>query len=226
MTRKPRMTAAEWDTSRAPKKMLLQVQESGSLRQLRLFTCACCRAVWDRLDNEHCRRGVEVAEQFADGLVTDAARLRAQKRVDATLDESGQRDIIRLCASWALCSTGRWDLSFGVEVVSQNTRSVVKGPGFRRVQADLLRCVFGNPFRKATLAETWRTSDTVALARGISQDRAFDRMPILADALQDAGCDDEHILNHCREPQTTHARGCWVVDLILWEELTDTSALC
>jgi hypothetical protein len=61
----------------------------------------------------------------------------------------------------------------------------------------------------------WFTSDVLVLARGIYEERAFDRMPILADALQDAGCTDEDVLNHCRDPNTPHARGCWVVDLIL-----------
>jgi hypothetical protein len=61
----------------------------------------------------------------------------------------------------------------------------------------------------------WRTSDAVALARGIYDDRAFDRMPILADALEDAGCDNADILSHCRDTKTPHARGCWVVDGLL-----------
>jgi hypothetical protein len=60
----------------------------------------------------------------------------------------------------------------------------------------------------------WRTSDVLALARGIHRDQAFDRLPILADALQDAGCDDETVLNHCRRPGG-HVRGCWVVDLAM-----------
>jgi hypothetical protein len=60
----------------------------------------------------------------------------------------------------------------------------------------------------------WRTADVLALARGIHRDQAFDRLPILADALQDAGCDDEDVLNHCRRPGG-HVRGCWVVDLAM-----------
>jgi hypothetical protein len=80
--------------------------------------------------------------------------------------------------------------------------------------SSLVRCIFGNPFRPATLDPAWRTDTVVALARGIYDDRAFDRLPILADALQDAGCDNDDILNHCRDAGP-HARGCWVVDLVL-----------
>ncbi|WP_227254425.1 hypothetical protein [Frigoriglobus tundricola] len=81
-------------------------------------------------------------------------------------------------------------------------------------QADLLRDIFGNPFRSAELQVEWLTSDVLALARGIYADRAFDRMPILTDALQDAGCDDADLLDHCREPGA-HVRGCWAVDRLL-----------
>jgi hypothetical protein len=78
----------------------------------------------------------------------------------------------------------------------------------------LLRCIFGNPFRPVTLDRNWLTSTVTDLARGIYADRAFDRLPILADALQDAGCDNDDILTHCRG-EGPHARGCWVVDLVL-----------
>jgi hypothetical protein len=82
------------------------------------------------------------------------------------------------------------------------------------LQASLLRDIFGNPFRPVTLDPSWLTSTVLALATGIYADPAFDRMPILADALQDAGCDNEDILNHCRQPGE-HVKGCWCVDLIL-----------
>jgi hypothetical protein len=86
-----------------------------------------------------------------------------------------------------------------------------------RTQTHLLRCVIGNPFRPATATSSWFTSDVVSLATGIYQERAFDRMPILADALQDAGCDNADILNHCRS-EAPHVRGCWVIDLLLGKE--------
>ncbi|MBA4191171.1 MAG: hypothetical protein C0467_24590 [Planctomycetaceae bacterium] len=83
-----------------------------------------------------------------------------------------------------------------------------------REQVHLLREIIGNPFRPVSLDPVWLTSDVVALARGIYEERAFDRMPILADALQDAGCDNADILDHCRG-NSPHVRGCWVVDLVL-----------
>ena len=79
----------------------------------------------------------------------------------------------------------------------------------------LLRDIFGNPFRPITFDPAWRTSDVMLLAQGIYEEREFSAMPILADALQDAGCDSDDILNHCRDTATPHARGCWVVDLVL-----------
>jgi hypothetical protein len=81
-------------------------------------------------------------------------------------------------------------------------------------QAVLLRGVFGNPFRPVSLDPSWLTSDVGGLARGIDAERAFDRMPILADALEDAGCDNADVLEHIRGPGP-HIRGCWVLDLVL-----------
>jgi hypothetical protein len=63
----------------------------------------------------------------------------------------------------------------------------------------------------------WLTSNVSGLAQAIYDDRAFERMPILGDALEDAGCDNADILNHCRGPGP-HVRGCWVVDMLLEKE--------
>jgi hypothetical protein len=88
----------------------------------------------------------------------------------------------------------------------------------RSAQAALVRDIFGSiPLRTIRRTRKWLTSDVRSLAEGIYQDCAFDRMPILADALQDAGCDNEDILNHCRS-EGVHVRGCWCVDLVLGKE--------
>ncbi len=81
-------------------------------------------------------------------------------------------------------------------------------------QARLLRCIVGNPFAPVAFDPAWRSETAVALATGIYADRAFDRLPILADALEEAGCDHPDVLAHCRGPGP-HARGCWVVDGVL-----------
>jgi hypothetical protein len=87
-----------------------------------------------------------------------------------------------------------------------------------RVQSPLLlRCIFGNPFRCTAFDPRLRTETAVALATGIYADRAFDRLPILADALEDAGCDAVELLAHLRGPGP-HVRGCWAVDLVLGKE--------
>ncbi len=82
------------------------------------------------------------------------------------------------------------------------------------VAMDLVRDIFGNPFRPITINPSWLIPTVVALATDIYEQKAFDRMPILADALQDAKCDNEDILNHCRQPGE-HCRGCWALDLLL-----------
>ncbi|MBN9523696.1 hypothetical protein J0H58_35155 [bacterium] len=78
----------------------------------------------------------------------------------------------------------------------------------------MFRDVFGNPFRPVAFDPAWRTEAVVALARGMYESRDFAPMPVLADALGDAGCDQPDIFAHCRGPES-HVRGCWGVDLVL-----------
>jgi hypothetical protein len=81
----------------------------------------------------------------------------------------------------------------------------------------LIRELFGNPFRPITLPSSWRSDTVLSLARQMYESRDFVAMPILADALQDAGCDSDDILEHCRGPGP-HVRGCWVADRVLNKE--------
>ena len=83
-----------------------------------------------------------------------------------------------------------------------------------REQLPLVYDIFGNPFRPVVFDPDWLTSDVTAMARGMYEMRDFAAMPILADALQDAGCENADVLDHCRGPGP-HVRGCWVVDLVL-----------
>jgi hypothetical protein len=90
----------------------------------------------------------------------------------------------------------------------------------------LFRCVCGNPFRRVVVDPECLTPTVRSLAAGIDAERAYDRLPILADALQEvpsakregfAGCDDAELLGHCRGAGP-HGRGCWAVDLVLGRE--------
>ncbi len=69
--------------------------------------------------------------------------------------------------------------------------------------------------RPRPLKREWLTDTVVTLARQMWEAREYSAMPILADALQDAGCDSHEVLDHCRDPQAVHCRGCWVLDLVL-----------
>ena len=81
----------------------------------------------------------------------------------------------------------------------------------------MIRDIFSNPFHPVSIDPGWLTNTVIGLTHAIYEDRAFDRLPILADALEEAGCTNSDILAHCREPGE-HVRGCWVVDLILAKE--------
>jgi hypothetical protein len=88
----------------------------------------------------------------------------------------------------------------------------------RAKQVSLVKEIFGNPFHPIPFSPSWRTDTAVALAQQMYESRDFGAMPILADALQDAGCEDEEILYHCRAADQVHVRGCWVIDLVLGKQ--------
>jgi hypothetical protein len=119
-------------------------------------------------------------------------------------------------AGWAALPPATHPLDMMVPA-NHNASRVVKASEMMS-QSDLLRCIFGNPFRPspplpaAVLA--WNDSTVRRLAEGIYEERAFHRLPILADALVDAGCEDEELIGHCRS-EGLHVRGCWAIDLIL-----------
>jgi hypothetical protein len=119
----------------------------------------------------------------------------------------------------------RFARPFPLVVVAEALSSLVEAGNWKdgvrnnaiEYQRHLVHDIFGNPFHPTTFDPTWRTEHTVGIATKMYDERNFDAMPILADALQDAGCDSEDILKHCREPGV-HVRGCWVVDLVLGKE--------
>lgn len=107
------------------------------------------------------------------------------------------------------------------DTLSQGTAIVSAQHEQNRITAVLLRDIFGNPFRPVAFDSSWQTDTAVSVACQTYESRDFSPMPILADALQDAGCENEDILTHCRG-SGPHVRGCWVVDLMIYGSVGNT----
>jgi hypothetical protein len=211
------MTEAEWLAATDPTPMLDWLTErtpAPSERKMRLLLAGCVRRRWDQFPFEDMRNPTLTAERYADGAATPEELHEVHSRYfeRATYGRIRQGDtqafFFHLLA-YAPSVSGR--------LIARPQRSTT-WPGVSTLAGDslpdFLRCVFGNPFRPITADPSWLTPTVVSLAEGIYADRAFDRLPILADALQDAGCENTDILDHCRG-EGVHVRGCWVVDLLL-----------
>lgn len=249
------MTESEWLLSSDPEMMLRIMNPHNakechkdspwwtftlSTRKLRLFACSCCRQpdVWARLTDGASRKAILIAERFADGLAT-VEELDAASESAANVYENHEGSSEPEGCAYVCCDTN----------VNQTAYWLVRSPSVTPLatQAALLREIFGNPFRPVTIPQLetripsgpWLTNTVVGIARRIYDERRFEDMPILADALEDNGCTDEAMLQHCRsgEPHSEclgegcrrcdngfvplrgpHVRGCWVIDLILGKE--------
>jgi hypothetical protein len=200
-------------------------QAKGSDRKWRLFACSCCRSMFATVRvNPWDVHAVAVAERYADGLadldeLTHAASSTSSDwtAVFACAEAAsavGGASAAEHAAGNAAWEVGTWIAARADVDDDEHPIAVAARSEAKAVQSMLLRDLFGNPFRPVTANLAWLTATVVALARGIYDERAFDRMPILADALQDAGCDNADVLDHCRGPGP-HVRGCWVVDMLL-----------
>lgn len=213
------MTETEWLACEDPlREPLSFLDGTTSDRKLRLFSCGCCRRLWDTLTDSE-RAVVEAAERIIDGARTapDIALVD-----HATTHWNSPNYPFRY--SWRSVGCifhgvrGRTPAQMQWWISGLAGYSGTKTPATRqeaRAQMILLRDVVGNPFRPVAFSPEWRSETAVILAQQMYELREFSAMPILADALQDAGCDNEELLNHCRDTTQPHIRGCWVVDLVL-----------
>jgi hypothetical protein len=235
------MTEAEWLACEDPHEMLDWLAGGAgrvSGRKLQLFGVACCRSRWDLFACGVSRAAIEAADAFADGRATDADVTAARDRIEclraapptgATLWDR-RTYALGAAASLAKVTPGMWsarDASDGVcgLVAAASVPESVSDPaeadeawqsaliGQAARHANFLRCLFGNPFRPVT-AGPWVTPSAVAVSRDIYDRRDFAALPLLADLLEEAGCPEQSVLDHCRTPGE-HARGCWAVDLVL-----------
>ena len=213
------MTEAEWHTSQDPDILLdaARAMKRLSARKGRLYGCGCYRLVWDRVTVAGVRTAVEMSEARAD------LRISEQELEAHRYPMTNPSDVLGTWLTMAVQSLAipKPNPSYVAWSVRSSTDNDIYRHARRGLpcpsQAELVREVIGNPFRPAAFDPKWRTADVVGVARGIYDDRAFDRLPLLADALMDAGCDGAEILAHCRSAGP-HVRGCWVVDLVLGKD--------
>jgi hypothetical protein len=215
------MTETEWLACADPIDMLDEVRERVSSRKVTLFACACYRRLWPWL-TEECRSQVVALDRHAEDEqqpnLTDEAFSFAIAAAKAKAPPSMWGAFDAVCV---LMFCGYFEtFALAVDEENEAVEEIASDNGFSKEvesQAALLRDILGNPFRTATADPrwlNWNDGTVVRIAQTIYDERAFDRMPILADALEDAGCDNADILRHCREPGE-HVRGCWVLDLLL-----------
>jgi hypothetical protein len=217
------VTEEEWLSSIEPAPMLDYLRgKRVSDRKLRLFAVACCRRIWNLLIDERSRKAVEAADEYADASVGRERLVGARdeaREVKASLHGQTQTPFQR-AANAAFDATRETGGSAATNAAAEAARALsienhdYFDLGERREQANLLRCIFGNPFRSESLDPAWVTPNVVVLAQTVYDDRAFDRMTILGDDIEECGCDNTEIIDHCRS-KTEHVRGCWVVDALL-----------
>jgi hypothetical protein len=199
------MSEEAWQDTENAEILFHLLPSDFSRRKLRYFVCGFvrCRLHWVNSDDEEV---LELAESIADD----------EPNVDPDHWVSTWQGLREL---WGPDPAGQHAfllaLTVGDDTLDEAQWAFVDADDAEyALGCELLREVFGNPFRPLDFAP-WRTGTAVALARTMYESQDFGAMPILADALQDAGCDNAEVLSHCRDASQVHARGCWVVDGVL-----------
>jgi hypothetical protein len=232
------MTTDDWLSCMDPDAMLDQVGGLLDDRKRFLFSVACCRRIWHMLIDERSRTAIDVAERFADGRATDEELSFAVRRAYAAAQEVRSRRFPFFSSSFV--GSGAYVVEDATVIAAYPMDSLIdpcrriaeaalspylltdRWATERLFQCDLLRDLFCFPFgsyssiRSSCLS--WNDSTVPRIAEAIYQERAFERLPILADALLDAGCDDEPLLSHLRG-NVVHVRGCCALDLFLEKNL-------
>lgn len=193
----------------------------GSKRKLRLFSCACCRLVWKRLEDNRSHAAIETSELYADLLVKKKEVVTSRARALEIVENSGTTP-----AAYAAAAVARdrivpeWIAGLVLAATRSKKKLVDQGNL-------LLRDIFGSnsaPTKIDPAWSVWNNGTVIRLAEAIYEERDLPsghldagRLAILADALEDAGCANADMLAHCRGPGP-HVRGCWVVDLLIGKE--------
>jgi hypothetical protein len=239
------MTETVWLTTGDLLAMLAYLGErirAGSLaevtyaRKARLAACACCRRRWGLLTDRRSRAAIEAAERFADGELDTAALAEVEQEANFVALEAPYFLMPAALAAAVAAAQPPLDVRTVFRCYLQKAqRDAVFECGLpseegaaaaaastqeMRIQCGVLREVFGNPFRPPQVEPAlrrWNDGCVVRLAQRIYEERCWDDLPILCDALADAGCTDERLIAHCAAP-AEHARGCWALDALLGRE--------
>jgi hypothetical protein len=230
------MTPEEsWRQGKRPKAMLSSIRKRASSRQLRLFACAAARLYQEQLSPQG-RQALEAAERFADdpaalngmisaGLVVAAGHQLFQERLPEADDDWENEELAQQApaatpADHLARATAYGDAWKAAHAVANQTIQGLTQKSRAAGLLPLLDEVFGDPFAPPAIDPAWlswndRTIEKLALA--IYRERAFERMPVLGDALEEAACTNQSVLQHCRASpaERRHVRGCWVVELLL-----------
>jgi hypothetical protein len=223
------MTEHEWPECTEPEAILEFLRGKVSERKLRLFACACCRGAWSLLGDKRSRLAIRKVEEYADSLDNDKLRRDAYNIANAATKEhsGGYHATVGWEAAWAVACAAHSTIPTGAHRYQE--RALMAGQNLsvldaRLLKAKLLRDIFGNPFRPVSFNPAWQTPTVVSLAQAAYEERAMPsgelnttRLAILADALEECGCNNADILTHLRSPNP-HVRGCWVVDWVLAKE--------
>jgi hypothetical protein len=225
------MTELEWLACTDPADMLRFLRGRAGDRKLRLFAIACCRHVWHLFDDERSRLAVEASERYVEGMISrdELRRCQSQARA-ATMDfwrkirkapgslpNAPARQAVAECAAEPLLAARvAGEASTACVWAGSQVLEVMRAAkeAEKAFQCDLLRDLFGNPFRPVAGDPSAWPPEAVALAETIYDHRSFERLPELAQVLQEAGCTQADLLSHLRGAGQ-HARGCWALDRIL-----------
>jgi hypothetical protein len=221
----------EWLECNDPHSMLVFLQVKMSDRKLRLLMAACCRRMWHAWSLDTERPAVELAERFADGEADAGAVERFRSGIDWRQPGAAKYAVYSTLFGDDACRVTGGKLGAVVGCLGLLADEVALN-SVRRVERSahccLIRCLFGNPFHPVTIDPAWLAWNgglLRQLAEAAYEQRHLpsgqldpDRLAVLADALEESGCQDQEILGHLRQPEAVHVRGCHVVDLLLAKE--------
>ncbi|MGF1579007.1 MAG: hypothetical protein ACFCD0_06555 [Gemmataceae bacterium] len=231
------MTETQWLECNVLEDVSWLYKEKLSDRKLRIFECAYVRQVWSELPDNALRQAIKPCEEFADGLANSEELLSPRKNAYQTyrgigdiIADHGALAINDLCRATPQYPMGAGSAAGITTVLTEVIYIQDQNWHVARQTADEIHCrlfreVVGNPFREIQIAPRWKTSTVVSPTKATHGNRSLPmgtldptQFAVLADALEEVGCDNTDILTHCRELDRDHVRGCWVLDLLLGYE--------